>query len=161
MPVLALGIVPAAIGIAESALDAYIQRLPGKVVSYTFGEQQLDMPTTHMQLAEAQTRIRAARMLAHQVAEDTEEHARKRQAMSLVDRAAARMDCAQSVRFCLEAVEKLFLSAGGSALSVRNSIQRSWRDLHAINMHGLLCYETNTEMYGRVLLGLKQNTPLI
>ena len=36
-----------------------------------------------------------------------------------------------------------------------------WRDLHAVNMHGLLNLETNLEMYGRIVLGLKPNTPLI
>ena len=35
------------------------------------------------------------------------------------------------------------------------------RDLHAINMHGLMGLETNFEMYGRIVLGLPQNTPLI
>jgi hypothetical protein len=28
-----------------------------------------------------------------------------------------------------------------------------WRDLHAVNMHGLLNLETNMELYGRVVPG--------
>jgi len=71
------------------------------------------------------------------------------------------MDCAFSVRLCLEATEILYLASGGSGLAVGSPIQRASRDLHAINMHGLLCLETNLEMYGRVVLGLPQNTPLI
>ena len=42
-----------------------------------------------------------------------------------------------------------------------NPIQRAWRDLHAINMHGALAYEVNQEMFGRMLLGLPPNTTLI
>jgi len=30
-----------------------------------------------------------------------------------------------------------------------------------VNMHGLLNLQTNLEMYGRIVLGLKPNTPLI
>jgi len=76
-------------------------------------------------------------------------------------RARIRMDCAHAVRQCLEAVEVLFLAGGGSGLGEANPVQRAWRDLHAVNMHGALALETNQEMYGRLLLGLKPNTTLI
>jgi 3-hydroxy-9,10-secoandrosta-1,3,5(10)-triene-9,17-dione monooxygenase len=71
------------------------------------------------------------------------------------------MDCAFGVRLCLEASETLFLASGGAGLAVGSPIQRAARDVHAINLHDLLNLETNLEMYGRVLLGLPQNTPLI
>jgi 3-hydroxy-9,10-secoandrosta-1,3,5(10)-triene-9,17-dione monooxygenase len=71
------------------------------------------------------------------------------------------MDCARAVRECLEAVEPLFLACGGSGIGEANPVQRAWRDLHAVNMHGLLALETNEEMYGRVLLGLDPKTALI
>ena len=161
VPVLALGIVPAALGIAEGALEAFKQRLPGKVVSYTMKEVQLQMPATHMQVALAASKIDAARLLMHRTAEDITRAAESGEPMKLEARARCRMDCAHGVRLCLEATEILFLASGGSGLAVGSPIQRASRDLHAINLHGLLCMETNTEMYGRVLLGLPQNTPLI
>jgi len=161
VPVLALAIVPGAIGIAESALESFKQRLPGKVVSYTMKEAQLDMPTTHMQVAQAASKIDAARLLMDRTTEGIADAVSKRQFMPLVTRARCRMDCAYSVRLCLEAVELLFLAAGGSGLASGSPIQRASRDLHAINMHGLLCLETNLEMYGRLLLALKPNSPLI
>ena len=40
-------------------------------------------------------------------------------------------------------------------------INRAMADLQTINAHGLLKLETNQEMYGRLLLGLDPNTPLI
>lgn len=161
VPVLALGIIPAALGIAEGALESFKQRLPGKVVSYTMGEIQQDMPATHMQVAMAATKIAAARLIMHNVATLIEQAAESGQAMAFEDRARARMDCAYSVRLCLEGTEILYLASGGSGLAVGSPIQRASRDVHAINMHGLLVLETNSEMYGRVLLGLPQNTPLI
>ena len=61
----------------------------------------------------------------------------------------------------MEAVEVLMLASGGAGIAAANPIQRAWRDLHAINMHGLMGLETNLEMYGRIVLGLAPNTPLI
>jgi 3-hydroxy-9,10-secoandrosta-1,3,5(10)-triene-9,17-dione monooxygenase len=81
--------------------------------------------------------------------------------MAFTKRARVRMDCAWAARQCLEAVETLYLASGGSGIAESSVLGRAWRDLHAVNMHGLLNLETNLEMYGRVVLGLKPNTPLI
>ena len=59
------------------------------------------------------------------------------------------------------AVETLYLASGGSGIVESNPTQRAWRDVHAINMHGVLNLQTNQEMYGRLLLDLPPNTPLI
>jgi 3-hydroxy-9,10-secoandrosta-1,3,5(10)-triene-9,17-dione monooxygenase len=81
--------------------------------------------------------------------------------MALTARAKVRMACAYAVRQCLEAVESLYLACGGAGLAEANPLQRASRDLHAMNLHGLLNRHTNLEMYGRMVLGLPQTTPLI
>jgi 3-hydroxy-9,10-secoandrosta-1,3,5(10)-triene-9,17-dione monooxygenase len=161
VPVLALAITPAALGMAEGALEAFKERLPGREIAYTQREIQIDSPTAHRQVADAATRIHVARLLLHRCADDIEAAAARGATMEFTARARVRMDCAHAVRQCLDAVETLFLACGGSGLGETNPVQRAWRDLHAVNMHGLLALETNQEMYGRVLLGLKPNTPLI
>jgi len=161
VPVLALAITPAALGIADGALEAFKERLPGREIAYTEREIQRDSPTTHRQVADAATRIHVARLLLHRCADDIEAAAERGAMMAFADRARVRMDCAHAVRQCLEAAEILFLACGGSGIGETNPVQRAWRDLHAINMHGLLTLETNQEMYGRVVLGLAPNTPLI
>jgi 3-hydroxy-9,10-secoandrosta-1,3,5(10)-triene-9,17-dione monooxygenase len=161
VPVLALAITPAALGMAEAALDAFKERLPAREIAYTEREIQIDSPTTHRQVADAATRIHVARLLLHRCAEDIETAAERGEMMEFTARARVRMDCAHAVRQCMEAVETLFLACGGSGVGEGNPVQRAWRDLHAVNMHGLLTLETNQEMYGRVFLGLKPNTPLI
>lgn len=161
VPVLALAITPAALGIAEAALAAFTNRLPGREVAYTQREVQIDMPVTHMQVAEAATKISTARLTLYHCADEIEAAARASETMAFAKRARVRMDCAWAVRLCLEGVEILMLASGGSGISDKNPVQGAWRDLHAINMHGLLNLHTNQEMYGRVLLGLRPNTPLI
>ncbi len=71
------------------------------------------------------------------------------------------MDCAYAVRLCLESTELLYLASGGAGLAETNAIQLAARDLHAVNMHGLLAMKTNLETYGRALLGLPPNTPVL
>jgi 3-hydroxy-9,10-secoandrosta-1,3,5(10)-triene-9,17-dione monooxygenase len=161
VPVLQLALAPGAIGIAEAALDAFQDRLPGRIIAYTLGEKQIESATTHRQLADASTRVRVARLLLHRAVDDIAAAADAGATMAPVERARIRMDCAHAVRQCLEAVDTLFLACGGSGLAESNPIQRAWRDLHAINMHGALALEVNQEMFGRMLLGLPPNTTLI
>lgn len=161
VPVLTLALAPCGLGIARSALDAFIQRLPGREVAYTDREVQMDMPVTHLQVAEASTKIDAAETLLHRVADDVESAARKGGMMEFKRRARARADIAFAVRQCLEAVEVLYLASGGSGIVEGSTLGRAWRDMHAVSMHGMLNLQTNMEMYGRVVLELKPNTPLI
>lgn len=161
VPVLALALAPPALGMAEAALAAFQERLPGREIAYTNHIVQRDSPTTHRVLADAATRIHVARLMLHRCVDDIEAAAERGAMMEFATRARIRMDCAYAVRQCLEAVEPLFLACGGSGIGESNPVQRAWRDLHAVNMHGLLALETNQEMFGQVMLGLEPNTTLI
>ena len=72
VPVLVLAITSAALGMAEAALAAFKERLPGREIAYTEHEIQIDSPTTHCQVADAATRIHVARLLLHRCADDIE-----------------------------------------------------------------------------------------
>jgi 3-hydroxy-9,10-secoandrosta-1,3,5(10)-triene-9,17-dione monooxygenase len=142
-------------------MAAFRERLPGRQVAYTEHEKQIDMPVTHLQVAEAATKIGIAEALLYRCADEIEAAAEAGEMMDFTKRARVRADCAWAVRECLEAVEILYLASGGSGIADASPLGRAWRDLHAVNMHGLLNLQTNMEMYGRVVLGLKPNTPLI
>lgn len=161
VPALALFISSPAIGMARHALKAFVDRLPGRVVAYTFGEKQRDIAITHIRLAEAATKIDMAHTMLHAMIDEIEHHAAAGAEMPMVRRAKARMDCAQAVRLCLEAVEILHYASGGSALAETNKIQLAARDIRAANMHGVLHLETTQEMYGRALLGLPPSSTVI
>jgi 3-hydroxy-9,10-secoandrosta-1,3,5(10)-triene-9,17-dione monooxygenase len=161
VPVLTLALTPCAVGIARTAMAAFRERLPGRVVAYTEQEKQIDMPVTHLQVAEAATKIGIAEALLYRCADEIEAAAEAGEMMDFTKRARVRADCACAVRQCLEAVEIFYLASGGSGIADASPLGRAWRDLHAVNMHGLLNLQTNMEMYGRVVLGLKPNTPLI
>jgi alkylation response protein AidB-like acyl-CoA dehydrogenase len=161
VPVLAITLCGPALGIARSALETFLTHVKGgRLLAYT-GHVQSEWPVSHVDLADAANRIDMAELLLRRCADDVERQARAGEQMSLENRARARMDCAQAVRSCLEAVEILFLAAGGGTLADKNPLQRASRDIHAVNMHGFLALRTNQEVYGRALLGLAPKTPMI
>ncbi len=161
VPVLALFVCSAALGMSRRALNTFITRLPGRIVAYTFGDKQMDLAVTHIEVAEAATKLDAARLILHGMVDEVEAYANQGTQMPLERRAKARMDCAYAVRLCLESTQTLYIATGGSGLDEKSPIHLAQKDLHAINMHGLLSMKTNLEMYGRVLLGLPANSPVI
>jgi len=160
VPVLALCITGSSLGIARAALPEYLRIVPGKALAYTHYTAE-EFVGTQVNVASAATLIDCAHFLLYRIADDIDRYAKAGERMPMEMRGRIRMDCAQGVRFCMEAVDKLFHTAGASGLSLKGSMQRAWRNLHAINMHGLLAYDTSAELYGRVMLGLEPNTEII
>jgi 3-hydroxy-9,10-secoandrosta-1,3,5(10)-triene-9,17-dione monooxygenase len=156
---LALTLTSPALGMAAGALDYFVTTLPGRKLAYT-DEPQIQHAVTHAKIGESAMKIATARLLAS-------EHARLLQQavegaeLDFQTRARIRMIAGQTVRLCLEATELIFLIAGGSSISDGNPLQRASRDLHAVSSHGHVSFDTNTEMYGRVLLDLPVTVPLI
>lgn len=160
VPVLALALCGGAIGLARAAIDEFRKCIVGKTVAYT-EHVQTEWASTHITLANAVSLADAGELLLYRAADDIDRMAQAGEAMSMEMRGRMRMDCSQGVRFALKGAEKLFIASGGSGLSLRHPIQQIWRDLHAINMHGLLFHDASAEVYGRVLLGLEPNTIII
>ena len=160
VPVLAVALCGGAIGLARAAVKAFRDGVSDKPVAYTQHVQR-DWPATHITLGNGASLADAAELMLYRAADDIDRLARAGTPMSMEMRGRMRMDCAHGVRLALEAAEKLFVGSGGAGLSLRNPLQRASRDLHAINMHGLLALDPAAEVYGRVLLGLEPDTIII
>ena len=160
VPVLAICLVGGALGVARAALKEFRKIVPGKKVAYT-GHVADDWIPVQVALGSAAAEIHAAELVMYKMADDIDHYARQNEAMPMEMRGRIRMDCCLSVKMLLDAVDKLYLYAGASALSLRNTLQRASRDLHATNMHALLMYDASAEIYGRILLGKGSNSPII
>ena len=160
VPVLALALTGSAIGIATQALRDFPALVKGKTIAYT-ADDQFSHPLTHMQAAEAAMCIHEGTLVLYRCADEIDAAARAGAELDLLIRARMRLDCAEGVRRCLDGVEILFHASGSSGIRLSSPLTRAVADLRAINQHGLLNLEMNRELYGRVLLGLEQNTPLI
>ena len=159
-PVLGLCIASSAAGVARCALDEFLQVVPGKKVMYT---EHISHEWTPLQVAlgEAASMIHAAELILYRIADDIDEYARRGEKMPMALRGRIRMDIALAPRMCRDAVEKLYTIGGAAGLSLKSPIQRSARNLQAINMHGFLLYDSAAEIYGRILLGLDPGTGVI
>ncbi|MEO7370009.1 MAG: hypothetical protein ABI949_17075 [Ilumatobacteraceae bacterium] len=160
VPVLTIALCGGAIGIAKQALEDFPAGIKGKVIAYTADPQE-PHPFTHIRLGDAASRIREGELLLYAIADDLDAAAQANTEVPLLRRAEMRNDCATAVRRLLEGVEILFRESGATGVRTSSPMNRALADIQTINNHGLLKLETNQEMYGRLLLGLEPNTPLI
>jgi 3-hydroxy-9,10-secoandrosta-1,3,5(10)-triene-9,17-dione monooxygenase len=160
VPVLTIALCGGAIGIAKQALADFPSVIKGKTIAYTADPQE-PHPFTHIRLGDAASRIREGKLLLYAVADEIDATARAGGEVPFLRRAEMRNDCATAVRRLLEGVEILFRESGATGVRTASPLNRAFADLQAINNHGLMKLETNQEMYGRLLLGLEPNSPLI
>jgi 3-hydroxy-9,10-secoandrosta-1,3,5(10)-triene-9,17-dione monooxygenase len=66
------------------------------------------------------------------------------------------MDLATTATSTRAALGHLLDAAGARSFSSASALQRVWRDVEVISRHPVLAPGTNTDVYGRVLLGLGQ-----
>ena len=159
-PVLGLCIASAAPGMARGAIEEFVRVVPGKRVNYT-DHLSHDWTPVQAALGEASGEVHAAELLLERIADDIDDHARRAQKMSMRLRARIRFELALAVRLCHAAVERLYTIGGAAGLQLASPIQRAARNLQAVNMHGLLLYESGAEIFGRVELGLDPGTTVI
>lgn len=160
VPVLTIALTGSAIGIARQAMRDFPNLVRGKTIAYT-ADDQYSHPLTHIQAAQAAMLIHEGELLLYGAADEIDAAGREGRELEFATKARMRLDCATGVRRLLEAVEILFHASGASGIRLASPLTRAVADLRAINQHGLLNLETAQELYGRIVLGLEPNTPLI
>jgi 3-hydroxy-9,10-secoandrosta-1,3,5(10)-triene-9,17-dione monooxygenase len=81
--------------------------------------------------------------------------ARRSEVPTLEQRLRPRRNQAYVATLCIRAVNRLFEGSGGHDLFDASPLQRFHRDVHAASHHVSLSWDTASEQYGRVLLGLE------
>jgi 3-hydroxy-9,10-secoandrosta-1,3,5(10)-triene-9,17-dione monooxygenase len=152
------GGIAVSIGLAKGAMDEFTTRLPGRGITYSNYPSQLDAPLTHLQFGGAYLRVEAAEFHGRRAADIVDSAARSGAQISLLDRAHVRGEAGRSIELCTEAVDLLDSASGASSIMRAVPIQRYGRDMRALYRHALYYPPINTELYGRVLLGLEPNS---
>jgi alkylation response protein AidB-like acyl-CoA dehydrogenase len=159
MPTACTTVASAALGLGKAAKDAFFERLPGRKITYTAYESQAEAPLTHLQVADAVTRLDEAEFHAYRVAKRIDDNSDT--PWTLEERARARLDMGAVAQRVKEAVDILNTASGGSSIYQDVPIQRIERDVQTLNLHGIMHPNTNLELYGRILCGLEPNTHYI
>jgi alkylation response protein AidB-like acyl-CoA dehydrogenase len=159
VPVLAVNAGGTFLGIAQGALEAFMERLPGRPITYTNYELQSEAPITHLEVGEAALTIESADAHVRRACEILDTHVAG--PLSVADRVKARAHVGFSTGLARQAVDILFNASGASAIQEQVLIQRYQRDIQALANHAVMHSSTNVELYGRVLCGLEPNTPIV
>jgi alkylation response protein AidB-like acyl-CoA dehydrogenase len=157
-PVLTVNAGGTPIGTARGAMDAFLERLPGRGITYTNYTNKAEAPVTHLQMAEASLKIDSSAAhvrLAAAIMDDAKDGR-----MTMQQRVKARAHIAYSTGLAREATDILFYASGASSIQEQMPIQRYQRDIQALSNHAIMHPQTSLELYGRVLCGLPPNTLL-
>ncbi len=153
------------IGIAQGALDRFVERSAGRPIRGTTYKNQLEAPLTHLMLTEVHSKIRSATLMAQANAEETDRlgqlaAAGTPESPEYMQLFSARVlaETAYAAKWCAEAIELLQRNSGSTAIMDSEPIQRAWRDARVITLHGALNLEALSENYGRLMAGIQPHS---
>jgi 3-hydroxy-9,10-secoandrosta-1,3,5(10)-triene-9,17-dione monooxygenase len=146
------------VGIARGALELFLERLPGRAITYTTYTNKAEAPVTHLQAGEAALTIDSAD--AHMRLACAVLDANPGERLSVLARVKARAHVSAATGYAREAVDLLFSASGASVIQAHVPMQRVQRDIQALANHAIMHPQTTTELYGRVLCGQEPNTLL-
>jgi 3-hydroxy-9,10-secoandrosta-1,3,5(10)-triene-9,17-dione monooxygenase len=141
------------LGNAQGCLDDYVDLAQHRASTYNRTKLG-DLQTTQIKIAEASSKIDAARLIMRSTCIDAMAGARNGHVPDIAAKTKMRRDGAFSVNLCTEAVSLLFAASGARSLYTSGALQRQFRDAHAINSHIAFNFDAAGTNYGRVALGL-------
>jgi indole-3-acetate monooxygenase len=147
----ALAIASVALGCAQGALDDILAIAADKVPLLA-NEPLAANPLFHVELATADTELRAARALIYEAAEGAWQTASRAEAFTLDHRARIRAAAVWATERAAAVVGTAYRSGGGGSIFTASPLQRRLRDINAVTQHFLVRRDTLTTA-GAILAG--------
>jgi alkylation response protein AidB-like acyl-CoA dehydrogenase len=148
---IALVVASVAVGCAQGALDDILAIAADKVPLLDSRPLAAN-PTFQLELATADTELRAARALIHETAEAAWEAAARATEFTLQDRARMRAAAAWAAAQAEVVVRAAYRAGGGGSIYAASPLQRRLRDINALTQHFLVRRDTLTTA-GAILAG--------
>ena len=142
------------LGAGMHMIEEFIETLPKRDIKLTPYIKQAEAVATQYTIAEASSKIDAAKAIMATACSDMDLWAAKHENMPLIDRARITRDSAYSDRLVWEAVDALATAGGGSFSRRGNILNRIWGDVKVGSMHPFVSVVMNFENYGRVAGGV-------
>src|SRR5947209_2225783 len=142
-----------ALGLARGAYADFVQWTRQRYLTYTTLNVAQHVPV-QIKVAEIAAQIDAAELLARRCFMIAREDYTK---VTLEQRLLLRRDFTYAMRMVRAAMDDLIKISGSSGLRDDNSVQRCWRDGHAISSHVVMNFDVAAENFGRVEFGLGRN----
>ncbi|MDX2165413.1 MAG: acyl-CoA dehydrogenase family protein [Deltaproteobacteria bacterium] len=155
LPVLAFVAAAPALGAAERAVELFRTRVRERVLTYSLGERQIDQPAAQIRLSAALATVRAARASWEAAMTAFDAAAASVAGPRPLDRAAARLAAAHTVRLAREAIGIVCAGAGASVYFEASPLQRLQRDVEVLKGHVVFDWDRTAELVGRLELGFE------
>lgn len=146
-----VGLVAPIIGATMGAYDLWCEMT--RIKSTRMTGVPLSSFTHHqIRIAETSAEIASMRLLMQQnlvvarIEETTQDQ-----------RMESQRNFAYIAQLALRAVERIYLTSGGSANYKSNPLQRFWRDIHAMAVHAAIGWDSNGEAYGLHVINQPQS----
>jgi alkylation response protein AidB-like acyl-CoA dehydrogenase len=150
-----VGLAAAALGIARAAIDE-VRALATTKTPFGMMSTLSTRTTAQLDVCEALALVGSARALL--VEETTSLWATVRQGAPVTpeQRGLLRIAATHATAASARAVDRMYTTAGGTALFAASPLQRCLRDVHAITQHHFVAPPT-LEMVGKILLGVESD----
>lgn len=150
------------LGIGRAAADLAIEQAGAKPLTDTFFARQSDSVGVQIQIAEAELKLRSARLHALEVADAVDAGEIGHGEAGYAQRARARAQCGYAAQQVLEAIQILVNVHGAGSFADSNAMQQHWRDSNVGARHAGLNSFVGYEIYGKSLLGVAERiSPLV
>ncbi|PRZ43151.1 alkylation response protein AidB-like acyl-CoA dehydrogenase [Antricoccus suffuscus] len=153
VPVLALGAAAPLLGIAEGVLEAYRARLSERVMTYSPGTKQRDVPGARLRLAHATAELHAATLAFDDAVARLDAVRDGAPPPDLAERVRIRWTVAWVVGVCRRVVTELVAGSGASAHRLDSPLQRALRDINTGSGHVVFDQDTSAELFTTHMFG--------
>jgi alkylation response protein AidB-like acyl-CoA dehydrogenase len=147
------------LGIGRRAIDELVALAEGKRPLFS-SKTLAESAFTHIELARAESDLRAARSFLHDEVRRTWDVVSDGGRPDIPDRLGVRMAAANAAATATEVADRMYTLAGGSSVYTTNVLQRCLRDAHVPTQH-LQVAPKLQETFGRLLLGQETDTSIL
>ncbi len=162
IPVAALILIGAQLGMSRAALAHVIEKAPQRAIAYTSFKKQSDSVAFQMQVAKAALKIDTAHMHAFRAADDIDLAALRGEILDYKTRARVRADTGYVAQYASDAINMLMTAHGAGSFADASPMQRIWRDSNTAARHAIVLQPVGEELYGKALLDVENLvTPLV
>lgn len=162
IPVAALILVGAQLGMSRAALAHVIEKAPQRAIAYTSFKKQTDSVAFQIQVSKAAIKIDTAHLHAFRAADDIDSAALRGEVLDYKTRARVRADTGYVAQYATDAINMLMTAHGAGSFADASPMQRIWRDANTAARHAIALQPVGEEIYGKALLGAENTvTPLV
>ncbi len=144
-----------ALGMAEHALELFLDGIGKKAIAYSPYPRQQDAPVTHLNVGYVTMQIKAARRIAEAALDDLDRLHELGEDVTPAEIVRYHADAGFIWDTCATAVEALFKASGASGIAKKQPLQLVARNCRAGSMHAVHNIQTCMENYGRQLCGVE------